>query len=344
MDYYSILGINKNSSEPEIKKAHRKLILNSHPDKCIFKTENEKINQINKFILINEAFNVLKDPIKKKIYDEKGIEGLNNYRLKEKQQEDIDEARERNKKKKEERQKRQEQKELEKKQKELEEQKQKELEQKQKELEQKEEKRLELERKRKKLIEVEKREKELAEKRLLEIELENNKRIEKEKLEKIKKQEIMETKIRNKNECLGKYLNELFYPFKNLILRIDNIYITDIETYILSNIILKAFDLIIEMDNQSSKDLYLKLKDIKEYYDIQYHDPKTKKNIRGKIMLRRFLNLCGEYSLDKYIIEKYEEYLKKSNLYDNEDFYFIENITSVYIKLVESIIPNIYFI
>ena len=61
MNYYDILGINKNSSQEEIKKAYRKLSLKYHPDKP---TGDE-----SKFKEINEAYSNLSDLEKKRIYD-----------------------------------------------------------------------------------------------------------------------------------------------------------------------------------------------------------------------------------------------------------------------------------
>ncbi|XBT18299.1 MAG: DnaJ domain-containing protein [Candidatus Shikimatogenerans sp. Tduv] len=67
-DYYNILGVNKNSSDLDIKKAYRKLALKYHPDKNIDnKKESEK-----KFKEISEAYNVLGNKEKKKNYDKYG--------------------------------------------------------------------------------------------------------------------------------------------------------------------------------------------------------------------------------------------------------------------------------
>jgi DnaJ-class molecular chaperone len=71
-DYYGILGIQKPSSEEEIKKAFRKLAMKYHPDKC--KGDAEKAE---KFKEINEAYDALSDPNKKKMYDQFGTcEGM----------------------------------------------------------------------------------------------------------------------------------------------------------------------------------------------------------------------------------------------------------------------------
>lgn len=71
-DYYSILGISKNASEDEIKKAYRKLALKYHPDK------NKSPEAEEKFKLIAEAYEVLSDKKKRDIYDQFGEEGLQN--------------------------------------------------------------------------------------------------------------------------------------------------------------------------------------------------------------------------------------------------------------------------
>ncbi len=63
-NYYDILGVSKNASEEEIKKAFRKLAHKYHPDKS---GGNEK-----KFKEINEAYQVLSDPEKRKQYDRFG--------------------------------------------------------------------------------------------------------------------------------------------------------------------------------------------------------------------------------------------------------------------------------
>lgn len=66
-DYYSILGINKKATEEEIKKAFRKLAVKHHPDKNPGNKEAEE-----KFKEINEAYEVLSDPEKRKKYDKYG--------------------------------------------------------------------------------------------------------------------------------------------------------------------------------------------------------------------------------------------------------------------------------
>lgn len=64
-DYYKILGINKNATENEIKKAYRNLALKYHPDK------NSDPNAKNKFNEISEAYQILSDEKKRWNYDHK---------------------------------------------------------------------------------------------------------------------------------------------------------------------------------------------------------------------------------------------------------------------------------
>eukprot|EP00210_Caulerpa_lentillifera_P008862 g8455.t1 len=65
--YYELLGVSKTAPDNEIKKAHRKLALRHHPDKG---GDSEKFKEIN------EAYDVLRDPEKRRVYDEHGEEAL----------------------------------------------------------------------------------------------------------------------------------------------------------------------------------------------------------------------------------------------------------------------------
>jgi len=69
-DYYKILGISKDASDDEIKKAYRKMALKFHPDK------NKSAGAEDKFKEIAEAYDVLSDPKKRQIFDQYGEEGL----------------------------------------------------------------------------------------------------------------------------------------------------------------------------------------------------------------------------------------------------------------------------
>lgn len=68
-DYYGVLGIKRDASEDEIKKAYRKQALKYHPDK------NKSPGAEDKFKEIAEAYDVLSDPKKKDVYDRFGEEG-----------------------------------------------------------------------------------------------------------------------------------------------------------------------------------------------------------------------------------------------------------------------------
>ncbi len=66
-DYYRILGIHKSSPQDEIKRAYKKLAMKYHPDQNPDDTSAEE-----KFKEISEAYEVLSDPDKRKMYDQLG--------------------------------------------------------------------------------------------------------------------------------------------------------------------------------------------------------------------------------------------------------------------------------
>ncbi len=66
-DYYQILGVSKNASEAEIKKAYRKLALQYHPDR----NKGDKAAE-EKFKEVNKAYEVLSDTQKRQTYDQFG--------------------------------------------------------------------------------------------------------------------------------------------------------------------------------------------------------------------------------------------------------------------------------
>src|SRR5882757_1735476 len=72
-DYYEVLGVNRNSTEAEIKKAYRQMALKYHPDKNPDNKEAE-----DKFKEAAEAYDVLSTPEKKQRYDQFGHQGVGN--------------------------------------------------------------------------------------------------------------------------------------------------------------------------------------------------------------------------------------------------------------------------
>lgn len=66
-DFYQVLGVNRDASDSEIKKAYRKLAVKFHPDKNPGDNEAEE-----KFKEISAAFDILKDPEKRSKYDQFG--------------------------------------------------------------------------------------------------------------------------------------------------------------------------------------------------------------------------------------------------------------------------------
>ena len=69
-DYYEILGVDRNASKEDIKKAYRKLALKFHPDKNPNKDAEEKFKEIS------EAYAVLYDDEKRRMYDQYGHAGI----------------------------------------------------------------------------------------------------------------------------------------------------------------------------------------------------------------------------------------------------------------------------
>lgn len=71
-DYYETLNIPKIATEEEIKKAYKKMALKYHPDRNKEKGAEEIFKQVN------EAYSILSDPEKRKVYDKFGFAGLEN--------------------------------------------------------------------------------------------------------------------------------------------------------------------------------------------------------------------------------------------------------------------------
>ncbi|MFQ5920767.1 MAG: DnaJ C-terminal domain-containing protein, partial [Nitrososphaerales archaeon] len=69
-DYYDVLGVSKNAGKDEIRRAYRKLALKYHPDR------NKAPDAEEKFKEISEAYAVLSDDEKRRVYDMYGHEGV----------------------------------------------------------------------------------------------------------------------------------------------------------------------------------------------------------------------------------------------------------------------------
>lgn len=71
-DYYTILGVSKDASDEDLKKAYRKLAVKYHPDK----NPDNRETATAKFQEVSEAYDILSDPEKRKVYDLYGEDGL----------------------------------------------------------------------------------------------------------------------------------------------------------------------------------------------------------------------------------------------------------------------------
>jgi len=75
-DYYTVLGLKKDATEAQIKKAYKKMAMKYHPDKQGNKTAVEGKKAEEMFKRIAEAYEVLSDSEKRSIYDQFGKDGI----------------------------------------------------------------------------------------------------------------------------------------------------------------------------------------------------------------------------------------------------------------------------
>lgn len=73
-DFYKILGVDRGADEAAIKKAYKKAAIKWHPDK----NPDNKVEAEAKFKDIAEAYHVLTDEKKRRMYDQVGEDGLKN--------------------------------------------------------------------------------------------------------------------------------------------------------------------------------------------------------------------------------------------------------------------------
>lgn len=74
-DYYEVLGVSKNATADELKKAYRKLAIKYHPDRQQGKSDEEKKDAEEHFKEAAEAYDVLSHPDKRQRYDQFGFAG-----------------------------------------------------------------------------------------------------------------------------------------------------------------------------------------------------------------------------------------------------------------------------
>lgn len=72
-DYYDILGVSRDASEDDIKRAYKKIMLKYHPDRMGNKSDKEKKEAEEIVKSANEAYETLSDPQKKQEYDNPGF-------------------------------------------------------------------------------------------------------------------------------------------------------------------------------------------------------------------------------------------------------------------------------
>ena len=70
-DYYEVLGVGRDVSDGDLKKAYRRIAMKLHPDR-----NPDDASAEEKFKEANEAYEVLSDAEKRQVYDQYGHEGL----------------------------------------------------------------------------------------------------------------------------------------------------------------------------------------------------------------------------------------------------------------------------
>lgn len=75
-EYYTLLGLDKNATDAQIKKTYKKLAMKYHPDKQAGKTDAEIKKAEDMFKKISEAYQILSNPEQRKIYDRFGKDGM----------------------------------------------------------------------------------------------------------------------------------------------------------------------------------------------------------------------------------------------------------------------------
>lgn len=71
-DYYDILGVNRDASDADLKQAYRRLAMKYHPDR-----NSDDSDAMDRFKEAKQAYEVLKDPRKRSIYDQYGHDAVN---------------------------------------------------------------------------------------------------------------------------------------------------------------------------------------------------------------------------------------------------------------------------
>ena len=78
-DYYEVLGVNRDASDQDIRKAYRRLAMKYHPDR-----NPDDVKAEDQFKEAKEAYEILSDAERRAAYDQYGHAGVDPSRLKEK--------------------------------------------------------------------------------------------------------------------------------------------------------------------------------------------------------------------------------------------------------------------